>query len=65
MPGTRARLAKKAEHYLVASGIGDKAVFGPAAEFFVFDDVRYSSTMNGAMYEIDSEEGPTIIELTA
>jgi glutamine synthetase len=53
-------IAKKAEQYLVASGIGDKAFFGPEAEFFVFDDVRYSSTMNGAMYEIDSEEGPYV-----
>src|SRR5258705_12789432 len=52
--------AKKAEQYLVSTGIGDTAYFGPEAEFFVFDDVRYDSTMNGAMYEIDSEEGPYV-----
>jgi glutamine synthetase len=52
--------AKKAEQYLISSGIGDTAYFGPEAEFFVFDDVRYESKMNGSMYEIDSEEGPYV-----
>src|SRR5438874_5662163 len=46
--------------HLIASSIGDTAYFGPEAEFFVFDDVRYSATMKGAMYEIDSEEGPYV-----
>jgi glutamine synthetase len=50
--------AKKAEHHLLASGLGDKAFFGSEPEFFVFDDVRYESTMNSASYAIDSEEGP-------
>jgi glutamine synthetase len=50
--------AKKAEAYLGLTGIGDKAFFGPEAEFFVFDDVRYKQTMNSAGYELDSEEGP-------
>jgi glutamine synthetase len=53
-------IAKKAEQHLVSTGIGDTAYFGPEAEFFVFDDVRYDSSMNGAMYEIDSEEGPYV-----
>src|ERR1043166_716047 len=53
-------IAKKAEKYLASTGVGDKAFFGPEAEFFVFDDVRYKSGMNGAMYEIDSEEGPWV-----
>jgi glutamine synthetase len=51
---------KMAERYLLSTGIGDKACFGPEAEFFIFDDVRFSSTMQGAMYEIDSEEGPYV-----
>jgi glutamine synthetase len=50
--------AKRAEAYLGSTGIGDKAFFGPEAEFFVFDDVRYKVAMNTSMYEIDSEEGP-------
>ena len=50
--------AKRAEAYLGSTGIGDTAYFGPEAEFFVFDDVRYKVTMNGAGYEIDSDEGP-------
>jgi glutamine synthetase len=50
--------AKKAEAYLGSTGIGDTAYFGPEAEFFVFDDVRYKTGMNYAAYELDSEEGP-------
>jgi glutamine synthetase len=53
-------IAKKAEQHLIATAIGDTAYFGPEAEFFIFDDVRYSATMKGAMYEIDSEEGPYV-----
>jgi glutamine synthetase len=53
-------IAKKAEQYLASTGIGDKAYFGPEAEFFIFDDVRYKVGMNGAMYEIDSDEGPYV-----
>jgi glutamine synthetase len=53
-------IAKKAEQHLVSTGIGDTAYFGPEAEFFVFDDVRYESSMNTASYFIDSEEGPYV-----
>ena len=49
--------AKKAEAYLKYSGIGDKAYFGPEAEFFVFDDVRYKNDMNETSFMIDSSEG--------
>jgi len=52
--------AKKAEKFLAASGIGDTAFFGPEAEFFVFDDVRWSVKQNDTGYILDSEEGPYI-----
>ncbi len=50
--------ARRAETYLTQSGIGDQAFFGPEAEFFVFDDVRWQNDQNVAGYELDSVEGP-------
>ena len=49
-------IAKRAEAYLRSTGVADTAYFGPEPEFFIFDDVRWSSTSAGAMYRIDSEE---------
>ena len=46
--------AERAEAYLKASGIGDTAFFGPEAEFFLFDNVRYSTSMNKVSYEVDA-----------
>ena len=43
-------LAKRAEAYLKSTGIADVAYFGPENEFFVFDDIRWSSEMRGASY---------------
>ncbi len=51
-------IAKKAEAYLSFSGIGDTAVFGPEAEFFVFDDVKYEVSMNKTSYSLNENEGP-------
>jgi len=50
-------IAMKAEAYLKSTGIGDTAFFGPEAEFFIFDDIRFESASNRAFYEIDSVEG--------
>jgi glutamine synthetase len=50
-------IAKAAEKYLQSTGIGDTAFFGPEAEFFIFDDVRFDTGMNQAYYYIDSVEG--------
>ncbi len=50
-------IAKKAEAYLKSTGVGDTAFFGPEAEFFIFDDVRYDNASNGCFYEVDSVEG--------
>ncbi len=50
-------LAKRAEAYLKSTGIADSALFGPENEFFIFDKVSVSSSMNGCAYEVDSYEG--------
>ena len=50
-------VAKKAEDYLSSTGIADTAYFGPEAEFFIFNDIRFSQDTHSAMYAIDSVEG--------
>jgi glutamine synthetase len=50
-------IIKKAEKYLKSTGIADTCFFGPEAEFFVFDDIRYDSQPNQSFYFIDSVEG--------
>ncbi len=49
-------LAIRAEAYLKSTGIADKVFFGPEPEFFIFDDVRWETSINGSFYKIDSEE---------
>ncbi len=49
-------VAKRAEEYMKSTGIADTAFFGPEPEFFVFDDVRWASDMQGCFYKIDSDE---------
>ncbi|MGC8830936.1 MAG: type I glutamate--ammonia ligase, partial [Verrucomicrobiia bacterium] len=50
-------IAQKAEKYLQSTQVADTAVFGPEAEFFIFDDIRYDNQSNGCFYSIDSIEG--------
>jgi glutamine synthetase len=50
-------IAQKAEKYLISTGIGDQAFFGPEAEFFVFDNLQFDSTSNSTFYSVDSDEG--------
>lgn len=50
-------IAQKAEAYLKSTGIADVAYFGPEAEFFIFDDVRFDSNHQESYYHIDSVEG--------
>jgi glutamine synthetase len=50
-------IAQKAIDYLLTTGLGDTAFFGPEAEFFIFDDVRFDQTQNSGYYYVDSVEG--------
>ena len=50
-------MAAKAEAYLTSTGIADTVYFGPEAEFYVFDDVRFETKQNAGYYYIDSIEG--------
>jgi glutamine synthetase len=50
-------IARKAEQYISESGVADLAYFGPEAEFYLFDSVRFDTTENASFHEIDSEAG--------
>jgi glutamine synthetase len=52
------QIVKKALAYLKSTGIADTAFFGPEAEFFIFDDVRFEQSPNGSFYQVDSDEAP-------
>lgn len=50
-------IAQKAEAFLKSTGLADTVYFGPEAEFFIFDDVRFDHQPNGSFYIVDSNEG--------
>ena len=52
-------VAKRAEAYAASTGIGDTVYFGPEAEFFVFDDVRFAADPYNTGFVLDSTELPT------
>jgi glutamine synthetase len=49
-------VARKAERYLVETGIADTCYMGPEAEFYIFDHVAFDQRANTAFYEVDSVE---------
>jgi glutamine synthetase len=49
-------IAQRGEKYLLSTGLADTAVFGPEAEFFIFDNVQFDAKSNGTFYSLDSEE---------
>ncbi|OOK71888.1 glutamine synthetase 1 [Mycobacterium kansasii] len=50
-------VARKAENYLISTGIADTAYFGAEAEFYIFDSVSFDSRTNGSFYEVDAIAG--------
>jgi glutamine synthetase len=50
-------VAKKAERHLISSGIANQSYWGPEAEFFLFQDVRYGQDTHSGFYSVDAEEG--------
>ncbi len=50
-------IAQKAEAYLISTGIADTSYWGPEAEFFLFNDVRYGQDHHSGYYFVDSREG--------
>ena len=52
-------IAKKAEGMVKSMGVGDTIFFGPEAEFFVFDDVKYAADPYNTGFKLDSIELPS------
>jgi len=50
-------VAQKAEAYLKSTGLADISYWGPEAEFYMFDSVRYDQNAQSGYYFIDSREG--------
>jgi glutamine synthetase len=50
-------VARKAQDYLVGSGIADTAYFGPEAEFYILDSIRFDQNQHSGFYFIDAVEG--------
>ena len=50
-------VAHKAEQYLVKSGVATTSYWGPEAEFYIFNSVRFDQNAHEGYYHVDSEEG--------
>jgi glutamine synthetase len=55
-PGDPRRIARRAEEYLIETGIADVSYWGPEFEFYIFDSIDYGSDINYSFYQIDSME---------
>jgi glutamine synthetase len=49
-------IAAKAEAYLKGTNIADQSYFGPEAEFYIFDSIRYDTNQHSSYYYLDSVE---------
>ena len=56
-PATRAASPSAPRNTCISTGVADAAVFGPEAEFFIFDNVQFDAKPNGTFYSVDSDEG--------
>src|SRR6202011_3201741 len=50
-------VARKAEEYLLKTGIADTSYWGPECEFYIFTSVRYDQNSHEGYYHVDSDEG--------
>ncbi|MPZ69435.1 MAG: type I glutamate--ammonia ligase [Actinobacteria bacterium] len=50
-------ITKKAVEYLKGTGIADTAYFGPEAEFYIFDSIRFDQNQHSSYHYIDAVEG--------
>jgi glutamine synthetase len=50
-------IAQKAEAHLRKTGIADVSYWGPEAEFYIFNSIRFDQNAFSGYYFIDSEEG--------
>jgi glutamine synthetase len=50
------QIARRAEAYMVESGIADQSRWGPEFEFYIFDRIHFENGINMASYRVDSAE---------
>jgi glutamine synthetase len=50
-------VARKAQDYLLGTGIADTAYFGPEAEFYIFDSIRFDQNQHSSYHYIGAVEG--------